>query len=71
MKPSLCETCMHGQKSVGPITVVNKDHMKIVQTGGYSTICNCKNINSISVSDSGMICSEYEKKPDKLKGEPK
>ena len=55
-----CETCIFADIADGPRTIV-KGNATIHQNAG-SINCTCKSIHSMTITDDGMVCSEYKER---------
>lgn len=61
MSTSPCASCLWAEIVTYPRTIV-MGNAKITQLGGTNTVCRCKSIKSITITDNEMNCSNYTPK---------
>ena len=69
-----CENCRHGYTVKGTTRIVTRNMTTLIQNpggGGSSTTCMKQAIKQITITDAGMICSDFEPREAELDAEAK
>ena len=66
-----CSSCAYAKTLKSGVQTIVVGEITIRQTGNNNTVCQCKQIKSMTFTDCGMVCSSSKPKSNEMKGETK